>query len=54
MDEIEYLQYLDEIDRLDRRIVDDKSPYDILEQLRTEDGFRVPGCYHIKPAPTYG
>ena len=55
MDEMELEEYLDAIDRLDSRIgADDKSPYDITEQLRDERGDRVEGCYVMRPAPTYG
>ena len=54
MDEQEYQQYMEDIERLARHYIDDKSPYDILEQLRDEEGERVPGCYYTRPSPTYG
>jgi len=52
MDETEYQEYIDAIDAVERR---DRERFEtngaLTEQIRDEDGFRVPGCFYVKPAP---
>jgi hypothetical protein len=50
MDEEELEEYLAAIDRLDSRINTRERDSSVLEQLRDEDGYRVPGCFHTRPA----
>jgi hypothetical protein len=50
MDELEYENYLAAIDRLDSRAFVWEREESVLEQLRDEDGYRVPGCFHTRPA----
>ena len=55
MDESELEQYYDMIDALDTRLMPVERAEDdslLHEQLRDMRGFRVEGCYHVKPAPT--
>lgn len=53
MDEEEYEKYLDQIDNLDALINGRaEEPTYIQDQLRDQDGIRVPGCYRTVPAPT--
>ena len=55
MDESELELYYDMIDALDTRLMPvERAEDDCLlhEQLRDMRGFRVEGCYHIRPAPT--
>ena len=55
IDEEELQAYLDAIDNLDSRIeVRGPDAFDILEQLRDEYGYRVPGCYYTRSVPTTG
>lgn len=53
MNEDELDQYLDAVDRLDTRLGPTFTPDErpIFEQLRDEDGLRVPGCYRAFPKP---
>ena len=48
MDEEEYLEYINAIDEIERRELKDGN---LMEQIRDEDGARVPGCFFVKPAP---
>jgi len=59
MDEEELEQYLELIDEQERRELwrlNELEPAEIretlIDQLRDEDGMRVPGCYRINPAPS--
>ena len=55
MDEEEYEQYLDMIDRVDDRLrldADEGNVFRPNEQLRDEHGIRVPGCYRVPPKLT--
>ena len=54
MDEDQYESYLLAIDRLDKRLgpVDPDRETSVIEQMRDEDGFRVPGCYRRMPLHT--
>jgi len=54
MDETELQAYLDAIDKLDTRFTVRENDGHVLEQLRDEYGYRVPGCHLTRPAPTYG
>ena len=50
MDEEEYEDYLNQIDNM--RWGTNELEHDSLqEQLRDEQGYRVPGCYRTRPAP---
>lgn len=48
MDEWELEEYIKAIDELERRELKD---HGLLEQIRDEDGIRVPGCFYTLPAP---
>ena len=55
MDEEELELYLDMIDRIDPLL--EPEPFYggdslSLQQLRDDDGLRVPGCYRVPPKPT--
>ena len=55
MDEEEYEQYLDMIDRVDDRLrldADEGNVFRPNEQLRDDHGIRVPGCYRVPPRLT--
>lgn len=57
MDEDELDVYLDAIDLMDpllRAEVSDRDNVRLHEQLRDDDGHRVPGCYRVRPAPGQG
>ena len=47
MDEIEYQAYLTAVFGME-----DEETEVFKDQLRDEDGYLVPGCYHVSPAPT--
>jgi hypothetical protein len=49
MDEWELEEYLAAIDEIERRVLKNE---DLVEQIRDEDGIRVPGCFFVRPAPT--
>ena len=46
MDEEEYQAYLNAVFGMEEETEAFK------DQLRDEDGYLVPGCYHVSPAPT--
>jgi len=48
MDEWELEEYLAAIDEIERRVLKNE---DLVEQIRDEHGFKVPGCYVVRPAP---
>jgi hypothetical protein len=53
MDEDEYEEWLYQIDLIEQKqLAKEFGEPDLLEQLRDENGFRVPGCYRVLPAPT--
>ena len=56
MDEHELDEYLSSIDFLDTRL-GARAPDDgddlQLEYLRDERGIRMPGCYRVRPTPSY-
>ena len=57
MDEFEIEALLDAIDALDPLLNPTNTiEYDeiLSEQVRDENGHRVEGCYHIRPANIYG
>jgi hypothetical protein len=47
MDEWEYEQYLNAISEIEQQAYEEQR---LIEQIRDEDGLRVPGCYYVKPA----
>jgi hypothetical protein len=49
MDEEELEIYLNMIDQIERDDIK-KRERPLREQLRDENGYRVPGCYRISPA----
>jgi len=51
MNELEYEQYLNEIERLYSETAG-LGDTGRLERLYDEDGFSVPGCYRTLPVPT--
>ena len=48
MDEIELEIYLNAINEIERRELSDAG---LWESCRDEDGYAVPGCFYVKPAP---
>lgn len=50
MDEEEYDQYLNAVFGMD--YMEERG--DLCQQLRDDDGYRVPGCYRVMPAPDAG
>jgi hypothetical protein len=53
MDEDEYDDYLYQIDLIEqRKLGQERKDCALWDQLRDEDGIRVPGCHRVLPAPT--
>lgn len=50
MDEDEIDEYYDLVFGKDNPFED--KPFELLEQVRDDDYYRVPGCYRKVPAPT--
>jgi len=53
MDESELEEYLELIDQVEQKELERIHTQELLvDQLRDEHGFRVPGCYRVPPAPS--
>ena len=53
MDELEYEDWLYQIDLVEQKeLAQERMDARVYDQIRDEDGFRVPGCHRVLPAPT--
>jgi len=48
MDEEELDEYIRQIDAIEQR---ERQNKDLIEPIRDDDGYIVPGCYRVLPAP---
>lgn len=53
LDELEYEDWLYQIDLVEQKeLAQERMDARVYEQIRDEDGFRVPGCHRVLPVPT--